>query len=171
MLLDRQANRGCFVRRSPRFFSRPKQGNPWIDRSAMVLSGRDSWRPDTLRYVWSEPKNLTITLQTNSQPAADGDQLNVLLETIQQIVKERSELGSRRGPVGYHPDVWKSRRSEAHRAHLIKNTVEERESRRQVRLEPIPTGDSRACLSPPLAGSQLKNGLLDMWGRQRWRLP
>jgi hypothetical protein len=45
---------------------------------------------------------------------------------------------------------------------LIKSIVQERESRRQVRLEPIPIGDSRACLRPPLAESELKNGLLDM---------
>ena len=33
---------------------------------------------------------LRITLQTNSQPAADRDQLNVLLGTIYQIVKSKA---------------------------------------------------------------------------------
>jgi hypothetical protein len=32
-----------------------------------------------------------ITLQTNSQPAADADKLNELLATIYQIVKRRPE--------------------------------------------------------------------------------
>ena len=49
-----------------------------------------------------------------------------------------------------------------HRAHLIKSTVLELESCRQVRLEPMPIGDSLACWPPPHAGSELKNGLLDM---------
>jgi D-alanyl-D-alanine carboxypeptidase len=42
-------------------------------------------------YVWFEKENLMITLQTNSQPAADADKLNELLATIYQIVKRRPE--------------------------------------------------------------------------------
>jgi len=42
-------------------------------------------------YVWFEKENLMITLQTNSQPAADADKLNELLATIYQIVKRRRE--------------------------------------------------------------------------------
>lgn len=37
-------------------------------------------------YVWFEQENLMITLQTNSQPAADADKLHELLGTIYQIV-------------------------------------------------------------------------------------
>jgi D-alanyl-D-alanine carboxypeptidase len=37
-------------------------------------------------YVWFEKENLMITLQTNSQPAADEDKLHDLLGTIYQIV-------------------------------------------------------------------------------------
>jgi D-alanyl-D-alanine carboxypeptidase len=40
-------------------------------------------------YVWFEKENLMITLQTNPQPAADKDQLHVLLETLHRIVNER----------------------------------------------------------------------------------
>jgi D-alanyl-D-alanine carboxypeptidase len=40
-------------------------------------------------YVWFEKENLLITLQTNSQPAADKDQLHVLLEKLHQIVNDR----------------------------------------------------------------------------------
>jgi len=38
-------------------------------------------------YVWFEQENLMITLQTNSQPAADADKLHDLLGTIYQIVR------------------------------------------------------------------------------------
>ena len=38
-------------------------------------------------YVWFERENLMITLQTNSQPAADADNLHDLLDTIYQIVR------------------------------------------------------------------------------------
>jgi D-alanyl-D-alanine carboxypeptidase len=37
-------------------------------------------------YVWFEKENLMITLQTNSQPAADADKLHDLVGTIYQIV-------------------------------------------------------------------------------------
>jgi D-alanyl-D-alanine carboxypeptidase len=37
-------------------------------------------------YVWFDKQNLMITLQTNSQPAADADKLNVLAGTLYQIV-------------------------------------------------------------------------------------
>jgi D-alanyl-D-alanine carboxypeptidase len=37
-------------------------------------------------YVWFEKQNLMITLQTNSQPAADADKLNVLAGTLYRIV-------------------------------------------------------------------------------------
>ena len=36
-------------------------------------------------YVWFPKENMMITLQTNSQPAADADKLHVLLETIHTI--------------------------------------------------------------------------------------
>jgi D-alanyl-D-alanine carboxypeptidase len=39
-------------------------------------------------YVWFEQQNLMITLQTNSQPAADADKLHDLLGTIYQIVRD-----------------------------------------------------------------------------------
>jgi D-alanyl-D-alanine carboxypeptidase len=39
-------------------------------------------------YVWFEKENLIITLQTNSQPAADADKLHDLLGTIYQIVRD-----------------------------------------------------------------------------------
>jgi D-alanyl-D-alanine carboxypeptidase len=42
-------------------------------------------------YVLFEKENLMITLQTNSQPAADADKLSELLGTIYQIVKRRAE--------------------------------------------------------------------------------
>jgi D-alanyl-D-alanine carboxypeptidase len=42
-------------------------------------------------YVWFEKENLMITLQTNSQPAGDADKLNVLLETIHQIVESQAK--------------------------------------------------------------------------------
>jgi D-alanyl-D-alanine carboxypeptidase len=38
-------------------------------------------------YVWFEKENLMITLQTNSQPAADADKLNEILGTVYQIVR------------------------------------------------------------------------------------
>jgi D-alanyl-D-alanine carboxypeptidase len=38
-------------------------------------------------YVWFERENLMITLQTNSQPAADADKLKDVLGTIYEIVK------------------------------------------------------------------------------------
>jgi D-alanyl-D-alanine carboxypeptidase len=38
-------------------------------------------------YVWFEKEKLMITLQTNSQPAADADKFSELLGTIYQIVK------------------------------------------------------------------------------------
>jgi D-alanyl-D-alanine carboxypeptidase len=38
-------------------------------------------------YVWFEAENLMITLQTNSQPAANEDKLHDLLGTIYQIVR------------------------------------------------------------------------------------
>jgi hypothetical protein len=41
--------------------------------------------------VLFEKENLMITLQTNSQPAADADKLSELLGTIYQIVKRRAE--------------------------------------------------------------------------------
>jgi D-alanyl-D-alanine carboxypeptidase len=37
-------------------------------------------------YVWFEKENLMITLQTNSQPAADADKLHDVLGTIYQIL-------------------------------------------------------------------------------------
>ena len=37
-------------------------------------------------YVWFEKENLMITVQTNSQPAADADKLHDLVGTIYQIV-------------------------------------------------------------------------------------
>ena len=39
-------------------------------------------------YVWFEQENLMITLQTNSQPAADADKLHDVLGTIYQIVRD-----------------------------------------------------------------------------------
>ena len=39
-------------------------------------------------YVWFEQENIMITLQTNSQPAADADKLHDLLGTIYQIVRD-----------------------------------------------------------------------------------
>ncbi len=39
-------------------------------------------------YVWFEQQNLMITLQTNSQPAADADKLHDLLGAIYQIVRD-----------------------------------------------------------------------------------
>lgn len=39
-------------------------------------------------YVWFEKENVMITLQTNSQPAADADKLHELLGTIYQIVRD-----------------------------------------------------------------------------------
>ena len=39
-------------------------------------------------YVWFEHENLMITLQTNSQPAADADKLHDLLGTIYQIARD-----------------------------------------------------------------------------------
>jgi D-alanyl-D-alanine carboxypeptidase len=38
-------------------------------------------------YVWFEKQNLMITLQTNSQPAADADKLHDVLGTIYQILQ------------------------------------------------------------------------------------
>jgi D-alanyl-D-alanine carboxypeptidase len=38
-------------------------------------------------YVWFEKENLMITLQTNSQPAADADKLHELLGTVYEIMK------------------------------------------------------------------------------------
>jgi D-alanyl-D-alanine carboxypeptidase len=38
-------------------------------------------------YVWFEQENIMITLQTNSQPAADADKLHDVLGTIYQIVR------------------------------------------------------------------------------------
>jgi D-alanyl-D-alanine carboxypeptidase len=38
-------------------------------------------------YVWFERENLMITLQTNSQPAADADKLHDVIGTIYQILK------------------------------------------------------------------------------------
>ena len=38
-------------------------------------------------YVWFEQQNLMITLQTNSQPPADADQLHDVLGTIYQILE------------------------------------------------------------------------------------
>jgi D-alanyl-D-alanine carboxypeptidase len=38
-------------------------------------------------YVWFEKENLMITVQTNSQPAADADKLNEVLGTIYHIVQ------------------------------------------------------------------------------------
>jgi D-alanyl-D-alanine carboxypeptidase len=42
-------------------------------------------------YVWFEKENLTIALQTNSQPAGDADKLHVLLETIHRIVESQAK--------------------------------------------------------------------------------
>jgi D-alanyl-D-alanine carboxypeptidase len=42
-------------------------------------------------YVWFEKENLMITLQTNSQPAEEADKLNVLLQTIYQIVESQAK--------------------------------------------------------------------------------
>lgn len=39
-------------------------------------------------YVWFEQRNIMITLQTNSQPAADADKLHDLLSTIYEIVRD-----------------------------------------------------------------------------------
>ena len=41
-------------------------------------------------YVWFEKENLLITLQTNSQPAEHADKLDVLLQTIHQIVESQA---------------------------------------------------------------------------------
>ncbi len=38
-------------------------------------------------YVWFARENLLITLQTNSQPAADKDELNRLVVTLHDIVR------------------------------------------------------------------------------------
>jgi D-alanyl-D-alanine carboxypeptidase len=40
-------------------------------------------------YVWFEKENLMITLQTNSQPAADADKLHDLVGTIYQIIEAK----------------------------------------------------------------------------------
>jgi D-alanyl-D-alanine carboxypeptidase len=42
-------------------------------------------------YVWFEKQNLMITVQTNSQPAADADKLHDLLGTIYQIVRDGTQ--------------------------------------------------------------------------------
>lgn len=42
-------------------------------------------------YVWFEQENLMITLQTNSQPAADADKLHDLLGNLYQIVREEAK--------------------------------------------------------------------------------
>jgi len=39
-------------------------------------------------YVWFEQENIMITLQTNSQPAADADKFHDVLGTIYQIVRD-----------------------------------------------------------------------------------
>jgi D-alanyl-D-alanine carboxypeptidase len=39
-------------------------------------------------YVWFQKENIMITLQTNSQPAADADKLHDVLGTIYQIVRD-----------------------------------------------------------------------------------
>src|SRR5262249_6458462 len=44
----------------------------------------------------------------------------------------------------------------------VKSTVQELESHRPARLEPMPIWDSRACWSRRAAGSELYCGLLDM---------
>jgi D-alanyl-D-alanine carboxypeptidase len=41
-------------------------------------------------YVWFEKESLMITLQTNSQPAADNDKLKDVLGTIYEIVKSET---------------------------------------------------------------------------------
>jgi D-alanyl-D-alanine carboxypeptidase len=38
--------------------------------------------------VWFEQENIMITLQTNSQPAADADKFHDVLGTIYQIVRD-----------------------------------------------------------------------------------
>ena len=47
-------------------------------------------------YVWFEKENLMITLQTNSQPAGDDDELNHLVVTIHDIVQDEPNSISRR---------------------------------------------------------------------------
>jgi D-alanyl-D-alanine carboxypeptidase len=42
-------------------------------------------------YVWFEKENLMITLQTNSQPAADADKLRDALGTVYQIVRDAAK--------------------------------------------------------------------------------
>ncbi len=42
-------------------------------------------------YVWFEKQNLMITLQTNSQPAANADKLNVLAGSLYQIVENEAK--------------------------------------------------------------------------------
>jgi D-alanyl-D-alanine carboxypeptidase len=42
-------------------------------------------------YVWFEKENLMITVQTNSQPAADADKLNEVLGTIYHIVQSEAK--------------------------------------------------------------------------------
>jgi hypothetical protein len=41
--------------------------------------------------VWFEKENLMITLQTNSQPAADADKLRDALGTVYQIVRDAAK--------------------------------------------------------------------------------
>ena len=42
-------------------------------------------------YVWFQKENIMITLQTNSQPAADADKLHDVLGTIYQIVRDGAQ--------------------------------------------------------------------------------
>lgn len=42
-------------------------------------------------YVWFEKERLMITVQTNSQPAADADKLHDIVGTIYQIVRNEAE--------------------------------------------------------------------------------
>jgi hypothetical protein len=53
---------------------------------------RDIYQGETLgyrtRYVWFERENLVITLQTNSQPAAEADKLHELVGVIYSIVRD-----------------------------------------------------------------------------------
>jgi D-alanyl-D-alanine carboxypeptidase len=41
-------------------------------------------------YVWFKHENLMITLQTNSQPAADEDKLHELLGNLYEIVRHQA---------------------------------------------------------------------------------
>jgi hypothetical protein len=59
------------------FFSRLGNGILGSIGAQWFYQGETLGDRTPLRYVWSEPKNLTITLQTNSQPATDREETSL----------------------------------------------------------------------------------------------